>query len=203
MTQADDVHGGGGYADELRNHKFDGIEEFDNRLPNWWLWTFYGACIFSLFYWLHFHVLGTGALPMEAFRQEMAAYEANKPQIQVSDEELVAMSENPEVLDAGKAVFNANCVACHAENGGGTLNGAPLPGPNLTDNAWIHGGKPTDIHATITNGVIEKGMLQWGPILGAEKVKQVAAYVLSMRNTDVEGGKPPEGEPYKPDESGN
>ena len=76
---------------------------------------------------------------------------------------------------------------------GGTLAGAPLPGPNLTDSAWIHGGAPLQIHTTITNGVVEKGMLAWGPILGPTKVQQVAAYVLSIRDTNVDGGKEPQG----------
>ncbi|MEY2981426.1 MAG: hypothetical protein RL562_1653, partial [Planctomycetota bacterium] len=70
----------------------------------------------------------------------------------------------------------------------------PLPGPNLTDSAWIHGSGPLQIHATITNGVVEKGMLAWGPILGPTKVQQVAAYVMTIRETNVAGGKEPQGE---------
>ena len=35
----------------LRPHTFDGIQEFDQRLPNWWLMTFYFAIIWFLLYW--------------------------------------------------------------------------------------------------------------------------------------------------------
>jgi cytochrome c oxidase cbb3-type subunit 3 len=74
---------------------------------------------------------------------------------------------------AGEAVYQANCVACH---GPALLGGI---GPNLTDTTWIHGGAPEAIVATITNGVAAKGMPSWGPILGIEKVGEVAAYVIS------------------------
>jgi cytochrome c oxidase cbb3-type subunit 3 len=73
--------------------------------------------------------------------------------------------------EAGKAIFTQNCVACH----GADLKGGV--GPDLTDAVWIHGGTLANITNVITVGVPEKGMLTWGPILGAEKISQVAAYV--------------------------
>ena len=51
--------------------------------------------------------------------------------------------------------------------------------PNLTDNDWLYGGDPDTIQATIANGRAG-AMPAWGPILGAEKIKQVANYVLSL-----------------------
>ncbi|MDP8208542.1 MAG: cbb3-type cytochrome c oxidase N-terminal domain-containing protein [Candidatus Electryonea clarkiae] len=46
--------------DELFDHDFDGIREFDNDLPGWWMWLFVISVIFSFFYIMHFHVLGFG-----------------------------------------------------------------------------------------------------------------------------------------------
>ncbi len=84
-----------------------------------------------------------------------------------------------------------NCAVCHGQEGQGNI------GPNLTDNAWIHGGAPMQIFATVWKGVPEKGMVTWGPVLGKERIRSVVAYVLTLRNTNVAGGKPPEGQVYE------
>ncbi len=46
--------------DELFEHEYDGIQEFDNDLPGWWIGLFILTIIFSFFYLVHFHVLGLG-----------------------------------------------------------------------------------------------------------------------------------------------
>ncbi len=181
--------------DSLRAHTFDGIQEFDNRLPNWWLWSLYLACIFSLVYWLHYHVLRTGPSALDAFRADMAVYaqekadrEAREALAAVSDDSLEAMAKDPAVVAAGKETFTTYCVACHRPDGGGLI------GPNLTDKYWLHGGRPTEIHGLIVKGVVEKGMLAWGSVIGTTKCQQVAAYVLTLRNTNATDGKAPEGQ---------
>jgi cytochrome c oxidase cbb3-type subunit 3 len=63
-------------------------------------------------------------------------------------------------------------VACH----GAELKGGI--GPDLTDDTWIHGSAPDSVLATIRDGVAAKGMPSWGPILGPDKIRQVAAYIL-------------------------
>ena len=44
----------------LLDHNYDGIKELDNPLPMWWLWTFFGAIIFSFVYFIHYHLDGGG-----------------------------------------------------------------------------------------------------------------------------------------------
>ena len=180
------------YDDELREHTYDGIEEFDNRLPNWWLFILYGSIVFALGYWLAFHTLGVARLPQESYTIEMQ--EAAEAQLAamaeggLTDESLLLMSTLPERVEAGRQIFAKNCVACHLESGQG------LVGPNLTDRYWIHGDRPLDIHRIVTDGVPSKGMAAWGRQLGPTRVQNVVAYVLAeIQNSEVPG-KEPEGE---------
>jgi cytochrome c oxidase cbb3-type subunit 3 len=179
----------------LRGHRFDDdIEEFDNRLPNWWLWSFYLACIFAVGYWLHFHVVGAGKLPMDEYRAEMEAAAARAAQAEVTDASLLALAAEPAAVEQGRAVFEANCNQCHTVPGGPI--GGGLVGPNLTDKYWLHGGSPLDMWNTVTKGVPAKGMPDyWERTLGRTRCMQVTAFVLSIKNTNVAGGKAPEGEP--------
>lgn len=189
-------------VDELRPHEHDGIQEYDNRLPNWWLWTFYGAIIFSVLYWLHFHVLHVGKLPEERYLAEVAAEKARqeaslagKP---LSDDTLWEMSKDPQAVAAGRQVFVQICASCHSTPQGlasGNPDAGGNVGPNLTDKYWLHGNKPTDIYNIVTKGSPNGQMPPWGPMLGPVKTRQVVAYVLTLRNTNHPGGKAPQGKP--------
>ncbi len=174
-------------------HVYDGIEEQDNQLPNWWLFTLYGACLFALGYWIYFQAYGTGLSPLQAYQREKAATRrAEAAQLmalgELDDAKLLEMSKNPAIVKQGAEVFATTCFACHLKNGGGQI------GPNLTDEFWLHGGQPTQILDTVRSGVPDKGMLAWGPQLGEEKVRAVTAYVLTLAGTNVPGGKAPQGE---------
>ncbi len=182
----------GGYEDKVV-HRYDDIEEYDNRLPNWWLYTLYGAVIFAIGYWFHYHVLHSGPSAAESYEQSVAAdrraaAERARRAGSVTDDALVTLSHDPATVTAGQQIFQTNCAACHGANAGGVI------GPNLTDNAWIHGARPTQVFRTVLDGVPARGMPAWGPQLGDERVKTVLAYVLTLRNTNVAGGKPPQGD---------
>jgi cytochrome c oxidase cbb3-type subunit 3 len=174
-------------------HVYDGIEEQDNHLPRWWLYTLYGACVFALGYWIYFQAYGAGLSPLQAYQKDKVTQkraEAAKLMAlgDLGDDQLLAMAKNPAIVKEGAAIFTTTCFACHLANGGGRI------GPNLTDEFWLHGGKPTEILRTVRMGVPDKGMLAWGPQLGEEKVRAVTAYVLTIVNTNVPGGKEPQGE---------
>ncbi|MGB8332096.1 MAG: cbb3-type cytochrome c oxidase N-terminal domain-containing protein [Polyangiales bacterium] len=181
-------------TDEIQGeilHVYDDIEEADNNLPTWWLLTFYGAVVFGLVYWFYFHEYGIGQLQPQKYAEAVAAAEAQRSV--VSDASLEALALDQSAVAAGSEIFMAQCFACHDAKGQGRVG----LGPNLTDKYWIHGGAPTDIHATVTNGVAAKGMPPWAPILGEQGVNQVVAYILTIRNTEVPG-KEPEGEIWEP-----
>jgi cytochrome c oxidase cbb3-type subunit 3 len=172
---------------------YDGIEEQDNHLPNWWLYTLFITCIFALGYWFHYHVFHAGELPGQAYQREMAAvYAAEAARVraagQMTPQALLALSRDEATVAQGRQVFATTCAACHGPTGGGVI------GPNLTDAFWINGGAPDRIYRTINEGVPARGMPAWGPQLGAERVQAVTAYVLTLRNTNVAGGKAPQGE---------
>ncbi len=57
--------------DEVFEHEFDGIQEYDNDLPGWWKKLFYGTIIIAVLYMLHFHVLGTGDLSRTEYMKEI------------------------------------------------------------------------------------------------------------------------------------
>tara|TARA_R110002096_G_scaffold194628_7_gene376972 strand:- start:4207 stop:4809 length:603 start_codon:yes stop_codon:yes gene_type:complete len=190
---------------ELRSHTFDGIQEFDNRLPNWWLWTFYLACIFSVFYWIHYQTLGTGNQPMDDYLDEQAAaaaaMEARLKENPVTDEVLLELAANPVFVKQGKALFEnpQKCALCHRTDGAaGVVDGIAATGTNLTDSYWIYGDKPMDIYTTILKGRgPDKTIGSMGGMLAHEAeglgfVQKVTAFVLSIKNTNVAGGKAPE-----------
>jgi cytochrome c oxidase cbb3-type subunit 3 len=181
-------------TDEIQGeilHVYDGIEEADNNLPTWWLLTFYGAVVFGLIYWFYYHEYAIGQLQPQKYAEAVAAAEAERSI--VTDESLNALALDDSAVAAGSQIFGTQCIACHDAKAQGKVG----LGPNLTDQYWIHGGAPTSIHATITNGIAAKGMPAWAPILGEEGVNQVVAYVLTLRNTEVPGIEP-QGDLWEP-----
>lgn len=161
--------------DPIREHVFDGIAEYDRRLPNWWLFTLYASIVFAILYWMvtqHFSRANDEtrmAAGMQRIEAAQMAASANAP----DDATLWKMSHNAVFVDAGRATFMSTCASCH----NAALTGGI--GPNLVDNDWVHGDKPTDLLKTVNDGVLAKGMPNWGPVLGGKKVSEVVAYVLS------------------------
>ena len=167
--------------DPVRPHTYDGIQEYDKRLPNWWLMTLFASIVFSVGYWAYYEWFRVGLTGEQQVARELAQIEtvklASAPA--VDDASLWKMSRNPVFVDAGKATFDANCVACHLASLRGKSENPVAIGPDLTDTKWTNGGKPMDIYNVINKGVLVKGMPTWGPVLGAKKISETTAYIMS------------------------
>lgn len=174
--------------ERLLEHNYDGIQEYDNPLPRWWVYLFYATIAFSILYVINVGPVGIGKGRIAQYEADVAAAQAAHPApAPASEADLSAVVADAKNVEAGKAVFAANCASCHKPDGSGLI------GPNLTDNAWIHGGTLPEISKTVNEGVLAKGMPNWGKLLKPDQVNAAIAYVWSIRNTNVAGGKPPEG----------
>lgn len=169
-------------------HDYDGIRELDNPLPGWWLTALYGTIAFGFGYWIFYQALGGTSLQAQLRLDEAAALAAQAAKAPVTDELLTALAADPATVDKAHALFVQQCAQCHNADGSGKI------GPNLTDEYWIHGARPSEIYATIAKGVPVKGMPTWQPLLGDEKVKWLAGYVVTLKGKHLPG-KAPEGQP--------
>ena len=175
------------------DHNYDGIKELDNTLPPWWLYSFYVSIIFAAGYMVYYHILD-GDNQIDEYQTELAAAkvaieEYKKTATDLIDAETVVALTDAAELDKGNQIYQANCMACHAADGGGGI------GPNLTDEHWILGGGIKNIFHTISEGGRSgKGMIAWNSSLKPTEIQQVASYVLSLQGTNPAQPKDPEGE---------
>jgi cytochrome c oxidase cbb3-type subunit 3 len=185
----------------MTDHVYDGIRELDNVLPPWWKYMFYLTIVFSVVYFIQYHMAGSGNIMEDEYNAELAAAAKLKAQLQeVNTEDAATINEDnaiqltdAEDLSRGKMIYEVNCASCHHKNGGGGV------GPNLTDEYWLHGGGINNIFSTIKYGVPEKGMIAWQSVLKADDIQRIASYIMSLSGTQPEGGKAPQGDVYKPE----
>jgi cytochrome c oxidase cbb3-type subunit 3 len=148
---------------------------------------------------LNYHVFATGKLSHEEYEQEMSIAAAEKEALIKSgalvNEETVTQLTDAADLQSGKQIFETNCIACHAADGGGIV------GPNLTDKYWIHGGGIKNVFKTIKYGVPDKGMISWQSQLNAKQMQDVASFVLSLQGTKPANPKLPEGQIWSDDQN--
>lgn len=180
--------------DILLDHDYDGIKELDNSLPPWWKYGFYLTIVIGVFYIWYYH-FGSGPSQLDELRMEVAQGEAEVAEYLAKsasnvDENTVVMLGSGDIL-AGKGIFEANCVACHAADGGGNA-----VGPNLTDAYWLHGGSVKDIFMTIKYGWPSKGMKSWKDDFAPKQIAQLASFVKSLQGTTPAAPKEKQGELY-------
>ena len=173
----------------LLDHEYDGIRELDNNLPPWWVWGFFATIVFAIIYLFNYHIFETGDLQYKAYEKEMKKADAevkaylSKMAMNVDETNVTLLTEGGEIAK-GKALFDANCVACHNSKGEGNI------GPNLTDKNWIYGFDIKEVFKTIKLGTAN-GMPEHNSKFNPIQLQQVASYVLNLSETK---GKAPQGD---------
>jgi cytochrome c oxidase cbb3-type subunit III len=165
--------------DKLLDHDADGIREFDNDLPLWWLFGFIFTVAFSAVYLVQYH-LAYGPSSRDEYEAEVAYHnKAKEPAGGAPQQaaELKPLTDEKDLM-AGKAIFEGStnmCATCHRQDLGGMV------GPNLADEFWIHGGDFKSVVQSIKTGYPDKGMMPYGSgaKLSDAQVVQLASYIKS------------------------
>jgi cytochrome c oxidase cbb3-type subunit 3 len=185
---------------ETTGHVWDGIEELNNPLPRWWLWTFYGTIVFALVYmvlypaWpllaratpgiLDYSTRGEVAAQINAVKASNAALDAR-----LSSTALAEIPGDPQLLQyataGGGAVFRTYCAQCH---GAGAAGVQAAGYANLLDDDWLWGGRLEEIHQTILHGIRWDAdadtrfseMPVFGDLLAKDEIAAVAEHVLGV-----------------------
>lgn len=195
-------------------HSWDGIEELNNPLPRWWLWTFYACIVWALLYTVAYPAWpgltkATPGLLGHSTRADVAAEiqrfaDANAPiEAKLVAADLTAIGSDPELANftqnAGGAVFRTWCAQCHGSGAAGAEGY-----PNLLDNDWLWGGSIEDIHLTVTHGIRnnEDGDARYSemPKFGADEILEPAQidaavqYVLAISGQEHDAALAAEGQ---------
>lgn len=182
---------------KLEGHEYDGIQELDYGPPTWFNVLFIACIVFGIAYWLYYSV-GSGPTLLDEYHDAkksdeyaLATRSAQDKNQMPTENELHALLADSQKKKVGQETYASKCVSCHGAAGQGGI------GPNLTDNYWIHGGKLADIYKTVFNGVGDKGMPPWGPVLSRDEIQAVVVYIRSLAGTNPPGAKAPQGELVK------
>lgn len=186
---------------DTTGHEWDGIQEYNNPLPRWWVWIFYATIVWGIWYTIAYPAWPMISGATEGYKgwstranvaEEIAEAEAANAAIneKLASVELASITGDDELQgyarSAGEAVFNTWCVQCHGREGGGAVGY-----PTLSDDDWLWGGTMEDIHTSVTVGIRDASDEDWlrqseMPAFGAdellsdEELDQVVNYVMSL-----------------------
>jgi cytochrome c oxidase cbb3-type subunit III len=185
-------------------HSWDGIEEWNNPLPRWWVWTFYATIIWGVGYTIAYPAwpLVSQATPGLLGFSTRANVQADIDRVTAQNAalterlesiELASLSDDPDLggfaVNKGAAIFRSHCSQCHGSGAAGAVGY-----PNLLDDDWLWGGTLDEIAYTITHGIrneqspetLWSQMPAFGEILAPEEIEQVVHHVRALSGQEHE-----------------
>ncbi|MEM7754955.1 MAG: cbb3-type cytochrome c oxidase N-terminal domain-containing protein [Planctomycetota bacterium] len=173
-------------VDELTDHNYDGIQEYDNPTPGWWYLIFGATAAFSVLYVFVFHMSTlVPTLPERHAAAEARIFEqrfAELNQLPMGEEKVLTIMTRTEWLDKGANIFAGSCAICHNADGSG------LVGPNLTDDLYKNIASLMDIADLVSEGTESGSMPAQKNLLNPNEIALVTAYVASLRGQDLPTG---------------
>jgi len=188
-------------------HEWDGIQEWDNPLPRWWLYIFYACVVFAIGYWIAMPAWPTlngytKGILNKSDRAQVVADLAELHKIRgvegqmLKNASLEQIEADPKLqayaLAVGQSVFGDNCATCHGAGGAGGKGY-----PNLRDDVWLWGGTLQDIQHTLQVGVRSENpntrssiMPSFGKdqILPAAQIDDLTEYVVALSGRKDDAG---------------
>lgn len=171
------------HDDNTTGHVWDeDLREMNNPLPRWWVWLFVITVVFSLIYAALYPTLG--AYPGRLGWSQTGQYEAEVAKAEATTAPLYArfkdmkaedLARDAEAMAIGERLFMNNCAQCHGSDARGSRGF-----PNLADRDWLWGGEPEAIRTSIADGRVGVMPPMGAAVGGAEDVRAVAHYVLSL-----------------------
>ncbi len=173
------------------DHEYDGIREYDNPMPGWWVWMFAFTVVFSVIYGIYYHsnVPGRDLITdyEMAVGEDLKARFAEMGDLKSDAASILQYMQKSDYVSAGMSIYKGNCISCHGPNAEG------LVGPNLTDEAWKNVKDLPDVARVVREGANNGAMPAWKTRMHPNEVVLVAAYVATLRGKNLIGPRPAEG----------
>lgn len=171
---------------EVTGHKWDDdLEEYNNPLPRWWLWSFYITLFFSIAYMILYPTVGNypgilGWSQTGQYEQEVSDAEAKIGPLFATfrNQDIPTLAKNAQANAIGQRLYLTYCSTCHGSDAGGARGF-----PSLKDSDWLYGGSPEAIKHSIVNG--RGGVMPPFGHLSDEDLNAVTAYVMSLSGREV------------------
>lgn len=189
---------------ETTGHSWDGIQELNNPLPRWWLWTFYLTIIWGIGYTIAYPawpmvsgatagVLGWSTRGTVA--NDIAEHDGQNANLVTAllQADMTTLPENADLnryaVARGGAVFRAQCSQCHGSGAAGATGY-----PNLLDDDWLWGGEMEQIIYSVTHGIRNEvdpdahwsQMPAFGDIFTKEETAATVEYLVSLSSSEFD-----------------